>query len=234
MDNKTLDDLFKSRGYKQVAENGSGTQRHYLKMIDNDGSEFSISAAVDLGTLKCFLSFLELKGFVALTSLPFDVNDEKDFDNREKSMVTYAALCIQADIYSIFKKWKDIDKPEQTNATTDNSTNDEEVKAPAKVKGKTIEERKKEFWDKIRTIAKPKGYSKEMCLEFRDYWTEHNEEGRKMRFEMQNIFDISKRLVTWEKNNGKFGPKKNYYQLKEEKQNQERETTIVSRKSDLF
>lgn len=42
--------------------------------------------------------------------------------------------------------------------------------------------------------------NKKMLREFYDYWTEMNEGGRKMRFEMQKVFDIGRRLKTWEKN----------------------------------
>jgi hypothetical protein len=46
-------------------------------------------------------------------------------------------------------------------------------------------------------------YPREMLRAFFDYWTEQNEGGRKFRFEMQKVFDVKKRLVTWSKNEKK-------------------------------
>jgi hypothetical protein len=42
-----------------------------------------------------------------------------------------------------------------------------------------------------------------MLRDFYDYWTETNEGGRKMRFEMQKVFDMKRRLKTWDNNNKK-------------------------------
>lgn len=44
-------------------------------------------------------------------------------------------------------------------------------------------------------------YSEEMRKDFSDYWTEHGKNDRKMRFEKEKSFDISKRLARWSKNN---------------------------------
>jgi hypothetical protein len=42
-----------------------------------------------------------------------------------------------------------------------------------------------------------------MLIEFRDYWTEHNDNGKKMRFEYakNQPFNVSRRLATWSKRN---------------------------------
>lgn len=47
-------------------------------------------------------------------------------------------------------------------------------------------------------------YGSDMLNEFFIYWTEKNISGVKMRFEMEKTWDISKRLVRWEKNTKKF------------------------------
>jgi len=47
-------------------------------------------------------------------------------------------------------------------------------------------------------------YPPDMLEKFLDYWTEKNEGGKKMRFEMQKVFDVSRRLKTWSGNNDKF------------------------------
>lgn len=63
----------------------------------------------------------------------------------------------------------------------------------------TIEQRANEFMEKTAVYIPE--YGKEMLREFFDYWTEKNEGGKKMRFEMQKVFDISRRLKTWSSNN---------------------------------
>ena len=63
----------------------------------------------------------------------------------------------------------------------------------------TIETREIEFRDKL--IPYIDTYGKEMLRAFYDYWTEKNEGGKKMKFEMQKVFEIEKRLRTWSNNN---------------------------------
>jgi hypothetical protein len=48
-----------------------------------------------------------------------------------------------------------------------------------------------------------------MLKEFFEYWTEPNQRNTKMRFEMEKVFDVSRRLSTWIKNNDKFNTSKN-------------------------
>lgn len=78
--------------------------------------------------------------------------------------------------------------------------------ATNKPQPKSIEERKKDFMQSVADNGLEK-YGQEMCREFFDYWTESNPNGKKMRFEMQKVFEIKKRLATWNKNNLK---KQNY------------------------
>ena len=52
-------------------------------------------------------------------------------------------------------------------------------------------------------------YSVEMLEAFVEYWTEPNKSKTKLRYELQKTFDIARRLKTWNKNESKFGTKKN-------------------------
>lgn len=63
----------------------------------------------------------------------------------------------------------------------------------------TLEVRKHAFGEKL--IPYIEQYGKELIREFFDYWTEHNENGKKMRFEKEKTFEISRRLARWKKNN---------------------------------
>jgi hypothetical protein len=44
-------------------------------------------------------------------------------------------------------------------------------------------------------------YGKELLNNFFLYWTEKNPNGKKMKFEMQKTFDVSRRLAKWKSNN---------------------------------
>lgn len=68
--------------------------------------------------------------------------------------------------------------------------------ATRKQPAKTLEEREKDFMWKIAEVGKGV-YPDEMLRAFFDYWSEHNENGKKMLFEMKKTFDIKKRLATW-------------------------------------
>lgn len=70
----------------------------------------------------------------------------------------------------------------------------------------SIEERKKVFYDECAVYVSK--YPKEMIRDFFDYWTEKNTSGIKMRFEMQKVFELSKRLATWAKNDKNYGQSK--------------------------
>lgn len=88
--------------------------------------------------------------------------------------------------------------------STENPASPEKEKGCAE-KEKTIDERAAEFWKMIEPY---KGsYGCEMLQAFYGYWTEHNANGRKMRFEMEKVFDIPRRLATWASNENKFGRK---------------------------
>lgn len=54
----------------------------------------------------------------------------------------------------------------------------------------------------VKTESNPSGkYSKEMVSKFYDYWSEPNRSNTKMKFELQNTFEISRRLSNWNSNN---------------------------------
>ena len=75
---------------------------------------------------------------------------------------------------------------------------DAKDKDKEKDKLKDIETRKKLFSAKVIIEAKDK-YDKSMINDFIEYWSEHGENDRKMRFEKEKVFGISRRLSTWHK-----------------------------------
>jgi hypothetical protein len=63
---------------------------------------------------------------------------------------------------------------------------------------KDINKRKQEFASDLTSFVDT--YGKAMIREFYDYWTEHGEKDKKMRFEKQTSFNLESRLVRWNKN----------------------------------
>jgi len=66
---------------------------------------------------------------------------------------------------------------------------------------KDIDKRQDKFIDQVNEVIKQKKYSNDETNNFVDFWTERNNANTKMRFELQQTFDISRRLATWVRNN---------------------------------
>lgn len=91
---------------------------------------------------------------------------------------------------------------------------EKEKEMPAVVKSKNEkskadkEARAQKFYNRLLDYLDK--YGAAMLREFYDYWTESNEGGALMRYEMERVFDLSRRLATWEKrskpkNGGNYG-----------------------------
>ena len=63
-----------------------------------------------------------------------------------------------------------------------------------------IEIRKTNFYKYLSDFKNQ--YPKEMLKEFFEYWSEHGLNDRKMRFEKEKTFGVSRRLKTWFNNSG--------------------------------
>jgi hypothetical protein len=72
----------------------------------------------------------------------------------------------------------------------------------SKNKEEEILKRKKDFYEEY--LKYEDKYTGEMLEAFFNYWTAHSPGARKMRFEMEKVFDMGRRLVTWESNEKKF------------------------------
>ena len=109
-------------------------------------------------------------------------------------------------------------------------TNTSDTKAKAKAKANSIKEKEKREKTQIAatavaTLSEKKEvrakefygslvdyvgtYGAQMVREFYDYWTESNANGAKMRFEMEKVFDVGRRLATWANRDKQFNTKKN-------------------------
>ena len=73
-----------------------------------------------------------------------------------------------------------------------------------KDKSKDINVRLKEFADRVEKEVLDMHLDPQMVKDFIEYWTEHNTDGRVLRYEQKSIFNIKKRMATWKKNAVKF------------------------------
>lgn len=103
------------------------------------------------------------------------------------------------------KRWSDanaLQLESKSNANRREEKREEEKKKEEKIisadKSATIEQRAEIFMEKVSLYLSE--FPKEMLRRFYDYWTEKNDGGRKMRFEMQKVFDVKRRLTTWSNN----------------------------------
>ena len=78
------------------------------------------------------------------------------------------------------------------------------VKDKDKDKGKDINTKKEEFAKRVEKEVFDMQIDPAMIKEFIEYWTEHNDGGRVLRYEQQSIFNVRKRMSTWVKNSKKF------------------------------
>ncbi len=109
---------------------------------------------------------------------------------------------------SINKRWEKYER--NTNVKeTKNESNTSKVKD---IKKKDIKERENNF--KKECLKFHLLYTKEMIEDFVSYWTESNKSKSKMKFELQQTFDISRRLKKWDKNNFNNNSKKETEQPK--------------------
>lgn len=60
-----------------------------------------------------------------------------------------------------------------------------------------LQKRKVKFISEVQST----NFTENIKTDFCDYWTEKNKSGKKMRFEMQETFELEKRLARWKKNN---------------------------------
>ncbi len=100
---------------------------------------------------------------------------------------------------SYFDKYQATEQP-TTQQTDSNRTTDEQqadTNKNANNNNNNKEQRELTFREQV---AQHTTYESSMLDSFADYWTESNEKGKKMKFEMQKTFDIVRRLKAWSNN----------------------------------
>lgn len=82
-------------------------------------------------------------------------------------------------------------------------------------------ERIKEF--KLEVLKFTPEYSVDMLKDFFEYWSESGDKQKKLRFEKQTVFDISRRLKTWSNNQKNFrGKSERDHRIHEERLSDDR------------
>lgn len=229
-DKKGAIEWMKQRGYIHTATNGNEDLLFFLKKFPDGrihlhGTIFLKKQTVELDTT----SILRLG--VALYCAPIEMDTMK-FENFEETIYNYAYLCYYGKQpgSTMALNISDSPGPIHTGSSTANVGTESETirggkssggvdKAEGKAK-KPIKERKAEFWEEVKGVAKQKGYPKELAVEFYTYWTEDNKSGTRFRKEAETFFDIPKRFGTWIKNN-KAWSKQTFIEQKIDKQNEE-------------
>lgn len=103
----------------------------------------------------------------------------------------------------LIHSWHDITDTSGNNWHVVEKSDIEQLYNDSKPKGKTLEERKYDFNTNVAKMGLD-GYQYDLLKEFMDYWTEHGENDKKMRFEKEKSFGIKRRLATWKKNSKKW------------------------------
>lgn len=129
--------------------------------------------------------------------ISLNIAKSKNSKALDKAFIKHASKQPSEQVPSNPQSNDSIDK-QQTNNQEPQTKEPIVVAVPA-----TPEQRANEFMGKVAKYLTSE--NKKMLREFYDYWTEMNEGGRKMRFEMQKVFDIGRRLKTWEKNEKQNG-----------------------------
>ena len=84
------------------------------------------------------------------------------------------------------------------------------IQAPKKTKEQIKEEterRRKSFYNSL--IPYVETYGKKMVRAFYDYWSELNKSQTKMKWELQNTWELDRRLATWDRKDSQYNSKNN-------------------------
>jgi hypothetical protein len=120
------------------------------------------------------------KGHLTLKEIKDILNGDFDCWDKIKSKFT------ETDGKYFNKKLESVKRHKKTEA---------EIASECEKLKKQIEEKKLKFYNDCKPYLVK--YPKEMLRAFYNYWTEMNKSGTKLRFELQQTFEISKRLATW-------------------------------------
>ena len=139
------------------------------------------------------------------------LREDKMIEVKSNAISTHITINNYSELQGLQTDTKLKPKRNQTDTESEAKTNNNVVN---NVNNDKISNETK-FCNKVCSIALKEDYGNgeytpELLDAFCGYWSEKNIAGKKMRFEMEKTFDISRRLKRWAKNNKDWGiePKK--------------------------
>lgn len=100
-----------------------------------------------------------------------------------------------------YDDYNDAPNAKRTHNRTHSEQSPNELKEYKEIK-KEREARAKSFYDSLKPYLEK--YGKEMLREFYDYWSEWNRSNTKMKWELKETWEVSKRLASWAKRDDNF------------------------------
>ena len=107
-----------------------------------------------------------------------------------------------------YDSYQSLENESETQMKRKRNANETAVK-PIQEYKEEINKRKEEFKNSLRPFISI-SYDKVLMTEFFEYWSEHGDNDKKMRFEKEKSFSVERRLKTWKiksvefKNKGKL------------------------------
>jgi len=155
----------------------------FIKMIQKSKNQWSSNVIS--------INFAMPKNVGATVEASVKALDKAMLEHRDKQVLK------QMSYNKTTKQLNNLTTKQLNNTASQNFESENEVETE-----KNIEQRKIDFFNQVGLQFSTQ-YANSMLNEFCEYWAEHNPNGKKMRFEMEKVFDISRRLKTWSNNNFK-------------------------------
>ena len=144
----------------------------------------------------------------AIFKYALDFKEPEFTDNVAKALFTLIKPQLDANIKRFENGKKPKTKQKESKTEAKDKQNESKVEANNNVnvndnvnKNENIEKRKIKFYDAIAKYVDE--YPKQMLRDFFNYWSEHGENDKKLRFEKEKTFGLKQRLSTWHSRNPK-------------------------------
>ena len=182
-------EIMTERGYTLTSEAGNGTWVGFGK--DISGVWLSAKVLLEKETVDIQGGPFKLACELFVKSIDIFNNRFADF---EKWMYFYSRICTEVE--HVVEELDFV--PKRVYSFNNDLTI---LNSPKEVKKETLEDRILKFKKKVIRTGKEKGYDSQMCKAFFSYWSEVNDNGKKMRWEIAKtkggVFNIDRRMVTW-------------------------------------
>lgn len=142
-------------------------------------------------------------GFIKINFL-----DEQKLEREEQSKVRSKGGKASAEAKKLSKIQQTVNTTSTENqhvlkycSTESQVLREDKIREEKKIEDNNIDSRKLKFAHTLKPFVDV--YGKDVIRNFYDYWTEHGENDKKMRYEKEKSFGLNRRLTTWNNNNFK-------------------------------